>query len=87
MSANVCIHVEKIGKQPNVHINRHSTKLSVSHFWSAQIKLKEFASLAVMTREEKVIVQSLKYYLFLGAWTKNVNSTSDQTKLRIVNKL
>ena len=33
MSANVCIHVEKIGKQPGVRINRHSTESSVSQLW------------------------------------------------------
>ena len=34
MSANVCIHVEKIGKQPGVRINRHSTESSESQLWS-----------------------------------------------------
>ena len=33
MSANVCIHVEKIGKQSKVRPNQNSTESSVAHSW------------------------------------------------------
>ena len=45
MSANVCIHVEKIGKQPDVRINRHSTKSSMSPscYWVKHASMKQVA--------------------------------------------
>ena len=49
MSANVCIHVEKIGKQPDVCINRHSTKSLVSLSYSKRIHLFAGALLANQT--------------------------------------